>query len=1237
MDHSTFFYLWIGFAVLLAAAVVYGAVRTVKSLYWKIVVCLTPVLLSGIIVGQATARYYSGEGGFKLGVDLVGGTILVYEIDPDRKPENFSQDQLAAALKRRIDPADLYNVTIRPVGESRVEIILPTGGAFQAAKAEEAWKQVLAAVQEHFKDRLGGEELDVGRGQPEALAKLTTEKIEANDWKKLVAELREKYPKAKENKEIDKILPGEVHRLSAEVEKNINDGKPTDDEKKAVDDYIANNYKPTKIDEVGEFIRTVYGAGKQRKDVTGEEVENIKQKIKQVGSLEFRILANENDDKPVIDEIKKWYGDPVTKDKLARAAKKGQAPAVPPPPEGEKAWPNSMPPDREVGPLSYTWVELGKAERIKEGVNNDKEREGGSEWLRAAAAREKGEIITIGGGAVMYSRKCENQNIGEADRSAKKYEYFLLTRDPEVVEGESQAVTGQDLIYAHGDTTANLELAVAFTLNSQGSRRFADLTTKNKPDSKAAGGFERRLAIVLDGEIMSAPNLHEPITGGRGQISGRFTKKEIDNLVGILNSGALPATLKPLPVSENTVGPTLGSDTIRSGVQAIGLAFLAVLVFMCFYYRFAGIVASTALLANLLMTIAFMVFVNATFTLPGLAGLVLTLGMAVDANVLIYERVREERDRGANILMALRNGYDRALPTIIDTHLSSIFTAVVLYIVGNDQLKGFGVSLTAGLLISLFTSLFMTRTLFDLWTKLNLLTKLSMVRFLTRPTIDFMRIRYYWFAATIALTVFGITVFMIRGPQGLNIDFVGGTAYGGQLKEPLTIKDLRDKLGYENNRQQTLLAVQTVKQTDDEGRNFEISYADGQKQQVALANKAIGADATQREQNVKARASVLPDWSVEQIFVSTESNAGAASRFFTIRTTEKEPDLVQVTINRLLRENGQTLLKETKLEPPVVEGRYVKLVFSDFASPGFVKTLLDREFKAEGIKTAAFNVTGDDRPKEGRHKKMTADLTDASLSELFEPVKKADGAVEKGKDGIEVVKPSAKLQRILDQTVRAFETRPLPERLENFDAQLAADTQRAAMWAIILSWTAILLYLWLRFGTWTFGAAAVLCLIHDLFFTLGIIAFCHWIVQWMPGVASFLKIDDFKIDLPAVAALLTLVGYSVNDTIVVFDRIREVRGKNPLLTPQMINDSVNQTLSRTLLAATTVFLVVVVLYWFGGEGVHLFAFVMVVGVVVGTYSSIYIASPLLLIFGEGAPTKKLGSAPRPIPEGATTV
>src|SRR5207248_1698401 len=163
----------------------------------------------------------------------------------------------------------------------------------------------------------------------------------------------------------------------------------------------------------------------------------------------------------------------------------------------------------------------------------------------------------------------------------------------------------------------------------------------------------------------------------------------------------------------------------------------------------------------------------------------------------------------------------------------------------------------------------------------------------------------------------------------------------------------------------------------------------------------------------------------------------------------------------------------------------------------------------------------------------------------------------------------------------------------------------------------IMLYLWFRFGNWTFGLATVLCLVHDLFFTLGIIGFCHYIHEWAPGLASALLIEDFKIDLAAVAALLTLVGYSVSDTIVVFDRIREVRGKNPKLTPGMIDESVNQTLSRTILTATTVFLVSIVLYAFGGEGVHLFAFVMVVGVLVGTYSSIFVAAPLLLVFGEG--------------------
>jgi SecD/SecF fusion protein len=314
-----------------------------------------------------------------------------------------------------------------------------------------------------------------------------------------------------------------------------------------------------------------------------------------------------------------------------------------------------------------------------------------------------------------------------------------------------------------------------------------------------------------------------------------------------------------------------------------------------------------------------------------------------------------------------------------------------------------------------------------------------------------------------------------------------------------------------------------------------------------------------------------------------------------------------------------------------VEEQKISWIVPAYASPSFVKTLFTRELvKALGNKDQEessspkkpqtptqllsalgiqFEVIGIGKSEEGRYKDMRIKFTDLLKEDQI-----------------------AKVKNALEVTQREFEARPQPERLENFDSQLASETRFRAMWAILASWGAIALYLWFRFGNWTFGLAAVICLIHDLFFTLGVVAASYYIhTTWF---GQLLLLEDFKIDLPAVAALLTLVGYSVNDTIVVFDRIREVRGKNPDLTPQMINDSVNQTLSRTLLTSFLTWLVVVVLYIWGGPGVHLFAFVMVVGVVVGTYSSIYIASPLLLILGEGTKSASLRPQRQPLPQGA---
>jgi SecD/SecF fusion protein len=1292
-----------------------------KPFFWKILICLIPNLVAGWFVWKATEDYIAGEGGFKLGVDLVGGTILVYEVDATKTKDmekgrygtgsTDSTKLLASYLKKRIDPNDLYNIVIRMVGENRVEIILPTGGKHRAELAQKAWKQVLKEVAE---DPRWAKELkndkdvfEVGQGRVDELTERIKTRLEEKKWpallaaeetwKKLVNQALTWYgdPAPKE-KEYKKIKPGDYkklrddvkqHRIGVEnilkiareeawqatldrLEKKYLDKKANPDDKwdparfsptrrEQLINYLLSNgskfdqavqlavrplFPPDKkAREIAQTINDLYGPTTEdiratinkyyktgdKRDVTSEEVERIKELIRRVGKLEFLILANNVDDKEKvegpngIDEAEQYLKE-LGKEKLDGFAKRGEAPPTP------TKFYNIKTAKGQTSRVSYRWVELGPPFRKQLGLSNDQTRSGA--WRLVAETRGEGAARLVAaipdsrggesnGYLYIYSRECKNTNLPEEKRAEKKYEYFVLARNPEIDEdgefvrrGQPKEISGNYLTSARRSQDKYMKPSVAFEFDATGAGMFRDVTRKNVPDEAHGRRFYRHLAIVLDGLIMSAPTINSVIES-RGEISGGFTVEEVNKLVNILRSGALPATLKPQPVSESTMGATLGEDTIKAGVQAVAIAFAAILLFMIVYYRFSGLVACVALLSNLLLTVGFMVAVQATFTLPGLAGLVLMLGMAVDANVLIYERLREERERGASLALAIRNGYDRAFPTIIDTHLTSIFTAIVLYVVGNDQLKGFGVSLTVGLIISLFTSLYMTRLLFDLWLNRGWLHKLSMFKLLSRPNIDFMAIRYYWFTATILLTIFGMLAFIGRGKEGLDIDFVGGTAYGGKLASPKTLKDLRAL--FTGERQADLLKVASVKELD-QGHKYKITYQEALGKEsdrvrtVEFANRPDFPTAKEREEDVRRRAQELPDWSVEQEFLSsdTRKKSDDESSYFTVRTSEKEAKLVQATIDRLLREKQKDgrwveLLARVTLSYKIAEQPREKgargvteatLTFSDFASPSFVTNLLNEalakniKYRDPNQKGVPFNLGGEGESKESHFRTMHLAL----VNEV----------------------PLAELRATLEETQKEFNDRPPPERLDNFDSALAAKTQGQAILAIVLSWGAILLYLWLRFGSWTFGLAAVLCLIHDLFFTLGMIAFASWLHA--TPVGEFLRFQDFKLDLTAVAALLTLVGYSVSDTIVVFDRIREVRGKNPDLTPQMINDSVNQTLSRTLLTAFSVWLVVSVLYVFGGPGVHLFAFVMVVGVIVGTYSSIYIASPLLLIFGEGS-------------------
>jgi SecD/SecF fusion protein len=824
-------------------------------------------------------------------------------------------------------------------------------------------------------------------------------------------------------------------------------------------------------------------------DSGGSEIDRIKRLITAVGRLEFRILAHQlNDtDRDALRDIQRSMEGYVA-----------EADAVPPVPQEYRD--------------SYQWVELDRRE-------TDISQLRGLEGVQSTRT------------ALYFC----------APKVGPNGRYFALTRLPNAAD----AVTGDDLIRVGKDRDRGsdgvMQTVVRFSLSGTAPDRFYELT-------KDVGA---KMAIIYDNKITSAPYLNARLRDG-GIITmgatGPEGERRVDELIQILQAGQLPATLNPQPVSELSMGPGLGEDTIRKGAYSVGGAFLATIVFMLLYYRFAGLVASIALFCNLLFTVAFMIIFGAAFTLPGLAGLVLMLGMAVDANVLIYERIREERERGATLPAAIRLGFDRSFATIFDTHVTSIVTAIILYSVGTDQLKGFGISLTVGLVISLYTALVVTRLIFDIGLAQGWLTQLVMFKFFSKPNIDFMRVRNTWFAITVILAVLGLALFIWRGEEGLNIDFTGGTAYSVQFKEPQDIARVR----------------------------------------AGVVGK-------------------LPEPSVDALYRGDAS--GGKTRDFTIRTTLKDVAKVRDIVKQAFGADLRLInVTASKVEPVMEDlNERVEISVENLLSDGTVdenrglseseiEQAVEAWFKKEQITKPAsfFKVKGiEAADRAGQFKKFVLQF------------KKPDEL------------PSMKSEDLVNAVVAAFQGQPVYDRLVNFDSQLAQETQGRALGAIVLSWVAVSGYLWFRFGNWTFGVAAVLCLIHDLMMTVGIICLAAIVAHNMPGVASLLLLDEFKLDLPAIAALLTLIGFSVNDTIVVFDRIREVRGKNPELTPQMINESVNQTLSRTLLTSFTVWLVVVVLYIWGGEGIHLFSFVMVVGAIVGTYSSIFVASPLLLFFGEG--------------------
>ncbi len=606
-------------------------------------------------------------------------------------------------------------------------------------------------------------------------------------------------------------------------------------------------------------------------------------------------------------------------------------------------------------------------------------------------------------------------------------------------------LTGEHLRDAGIDYQRLGQPIVTLKFDAKGARKFARVTSDYAPGGakNPSPQGRRYLAIVLDGTLYSAPFIKTPIHGGEAIIEGDFSLKEAQDLAIVLRAGALPAPVHL--VEERGVDPSLGRDSIESGKIAAIYGAVAVLLFMLIYYRLAGFIADLALALDLLLLpLGMMVAAGflglftggaklgggqislPTLTLPGIAGLVLTAGMAVDANVLIFERIREELRTGKRLLSAISGGYDKAFRTIFDANITTLLTAVILFWQGSGPVRGFAVTLSAGIIVSMYTALVATRLFFNVLVTRFGLSRLSMLTMIRNANFDFLGKRLLAGALSLLIIIGTWTVFVMKGNANLGVDFTGGKALTFVFSEKVPVDDLRATL------------------------------------------KAAGIDEVQI-QYLREMAAV---------------EGGHAKEYLEVKVGFEEGD------------------------------RARKILLEKFGAKGF------RVVKEDSV-----------GPQVGR------------------------------------------------------------------------ELQRKGVTAIIAALIGIVIYLSIRFE-FGFAMGAIVALAHDVLITVGV--YC---------------LMGRQLSLPIVAALLTIVGYSVNDTIVVFDRIREnlrlMRGKSYTETA---NSSINQTLSRTLLTSLTTLLSVTMLLVFGGGAIHDFALTLFIGIVVGTYSSIYVATPVAMLWHSGEKT-----------------
>ena len=606
-----------------------------------------------------------------------------------------------------------------------------------------------------------------------------------------------------------------------------------------------------------------------------------------------------------------------------------------------------------------------------------------------------------------------------------------------VTTSDGRAPIEGDVVTDASDQFNNLtgQPEVSMTMNQEGAREWAALTKAN---------VGRAIAIVLDGAVYSAPRVNGEISGGQSSISGNFTVEDTKDLANTLKSGRMKAPVRI--VQEEVVGPSLGAQSIQQGLTSFVIAFVLLIIFMIMLYGFIpGMVANTALILNLFFTLGIMASFQSALTMPGIAGIVLTLGMAVDANVLIYERTREELKVGKSIQQAIAEGYGNAFSAIFDSNLTSIITGVILLIFGTGPIRGFATTLIIGIICSFFTAVFLTRLVYehkmkkDKWLGITFDTGFSRGIF-RNPTYRFMSIAKKTFIFTAVVVVLFCISFAVRG-LSRSIDFTGGRNYVIKFEKP-----------------------------------------------------------TQPEQIREVLANAFPGSNVGALALGTDG--------MTIR----------VSTNYKIESNS-----------PSVDNEVENILFKNLSKAGLV--------------------------------------TQKSVEAFKNPDIRQGGSI-----------------------ISSTKVGPA----------VAKDITNGAIISVIIALFAIFIYILIRFSNVAFSVGSIVALAVDTVIVIGFFSAC-W--GWMPF--------SLEIDQSFIGAILTVIGYSINDKVIVFDRIRE----NLKLHPKqeldaLFNESINQTLARTVKTSATTLLVLLCIFFLGGESIRSFSFAMIIGVVVGTLSSIFIAAPV---------------------------